>query len=67
MPSAPPIEFKRHYRRLSPKETDSVVDTVADLTVNFLKTRPGGVGPEPHTPPDMNGDGKRTPQTEGNG
>lgn len=41
MPSATPLELKRHYRRLSEKETDGVVDVVADLIVGFLKTRSG--------------------------
>jgi len=33
----PPIELKRHFHTLSEKETDEVVDVVADLIVNFLK------------------------------
>jgi len=39
MPNAASIELKRHYRRLSEKETDGLVDAVADLLVSFLKTR----------------------------
>jgi len=35
-----PIELKRHYEELSPKETDEVVNAVADLVVNYLKGRP---------------------------
>ncbi len=31
------IERKRHYRKLSERETNDVVDAVADLIVNFLK------------------------------
>ncbi len=34
---ATPIERKRHYHTLSERETDEVVDAVADLIVNFLK------------------------------
>ncbi|MBI2192063.1 MAG: hypothetical protein HYU36_08770 [Planctomycetes bacterium] len=40
MPS-PPIELKRHFHTLSEKETDEVVDVVADLIVNFLKAKRG--------------------------
>lgn len=39
MPATPPIELKRHFRTLSEKETDEVVDAVADLIVNFLKAK----------------------------
>lgn len=49
MPSATPIEFKRHYHRLSPKEMDGVVDAVAGLIVNFLMSRPGRDGGESRT------------------
>lgn len=35
----PPIELKRHFHTLSEKETDEVVDVVADLIVNFLKAK----------------------------
>lgn len=37
----PPIELKRHFHTLSEKETDEVVDVVADLIVNFLKGKRG--------------------------
>ena len=37
MPPTTPIELKRHYRELSEKETDEVVEAVADLMVNFLE------------------------------
>lgn len=39
MPAPPPIELKRHFHTLSEKETDEVVDVVADLIVNFLKAK----------------------------
>lgn len=39
MPTPPPIELKRHFHTLSEKETDEVVDVVADLIVNFLKAK----------------------------
>lgn len=38
------IERKRHYHRLSERETNDVVDAVADLIVNYLK---GSCDPEP--------------------
>ena len=41
MPATPPIELKRHFHTLSEKETDEVVDAVADLIVNFLKGKRG--------------------------
>ena len=31
------IELKRHYSELSDKETNEVIEAVADLIVNFLK------------------------------
>lgn len=37
MPAPRTIELKRHLHTLSEKETDEVVDVVADLIVNFLK------------------------------
>ncbi len=51
MPTPPTIEFKRHVHRLSEQETDELVEAVADLIVNFLKTqrdpaRTGGDGTE---------------------
>lgn len=51
MPNAPSIEMKRHYRQLSEKEVDGVVDVVADLIVSFLKTRSGQIPPNggPHS------------------
>ena len=39
VPATPPIELKRHFHTLSEKETDEVVDVVADLIVNFLKAK----------------------------
>lgn len=38
----PSIELKRHFHTLSEKETDEVVDVVADLIVNFLKAKHDG-------------------------
>jgi hypothetical protein len=35
--TVPPIELKRHYRRLSDHEADGVVGSVAELIVDFLK------------------------------
>ncbi len=37
MPASASIEVKRHYGELSEKQTDEVVDVVADLIVSFLK------------------------------
>jgi len=37
VPTTTSIELKRHYHKLSEKETNEVVETVADLIVNFLK------------------------------
>ena len=33
----PPFQIKRHYRRLSEKETDTLVDATAELIVNYVK------------------------------
>lgn len=39
MKQTPPIEIKRHYRRLSEKQTAELAGAVADLIVAFLKKR----------------------------
>ena len=39
MPALPTIELKRHFHTLSEKETDEVVEIVADLVVNYLKAK----------------------------
>ena len=39
MPTPATPELKRHFHTLSEKETDEVVDAVADLIVNFLQRR----------------------------
>ena len=39
MAAASSIELKRHYREMSPKEIDELVEVVADLIVEFLKRR----------------------------
>jgi len=41
MRTPPAMEFKRHYRKLSEKQTDELVGAVADLIVNFIKSRDG--------------------------
>ena len=41
MPISAPLEITRHLEPLSEKETDEVVNVVADLIVNFLKARRG--------------------------
>jgi len=47
------ITITRHCRQLSPKETDELVEAVADLIVNFIKSGKqarGMRGPaQPHT------------------
>ena len=45
MSATSPIEMKRHYRELSPKEVDELVAVVADLIVDFLKKRRDPVQP----------------------
>jgi len=39
VPAPPTIELKRHYHTLSEKETNEVVEAVADLIVTFLKRK----------------------------
>ena len=34
------IQIKRHFRKLSAKDMDEVVDTAADLIVRHLKSQP---------------------------
>ena len=41
------IELKRHYRKLSEKQTDELAGAVADLIVGFIKSRGCGRAPEP--------------------
>ena len=40
MPVPVTIELRRHYGKLSSKETDEVVEAVAGLMLEFLKQRP---------------------------
>ena len=49
--TVPPIELKRHRRKLSKKQTAQVVEAVAELIVNFLKCRR-----EAATPPEREKD-----------
>lgn len=42
MTNAPSISIKRHYRKLSEKETDELVGAVADLIVARVKERGSG-------------------------
>ena len=46
MPTSAPLQITRHVQPLSEQETDEVVSVVADLIVNFLKTKRS---PEPPT------------------
>ncbi len=66
MASAPSIELKRHSRQLSEKETNGVVDAVADLIVNFLKTRSRHVAPNGVTHSDSEKAGRGVPHAIGN-
>ena len=50
MAATSPIEMKRHYRELSPKEIDELVAVVADLIVDFLKKRRDPVQPDKPKP-----------------
>jgi hypothetical protein len=40
------IQIKRHFRKLSAKDMDEVVDIAADLIVRHLKSRPKSEKPE---------------------
>jgi len=42
MTNAPSISLKRHYRKLSEKETDELVGAVADLIVARVKEQGSG-------------------------
>ena len=66
MTSVPPIELKRHCRELSTEEMDGVVDVVADLIVNFLKTRSGNVTPMHEAQPGTVGNGRQAHPSIGN-
>ncbi len=39
MTTTPSIQITRHYEALSERETDELVGTVADMLVNFIKSR----------------------------
>jgi len=41
----PSIVLKRHYRKLSSKERDEVVEAVADLIVRFVRNCRGDASP----------------------
>jgi len=43
--AAPSIVLKRHYRKLSSKERDEVVEAVADLIVSFVRNCRGDASP----------------------
>ena len=40
MTTLPPLAIERHYQELSEKDTNAVVEAVADLVVSFLKANP---------------------------
>lgn len=40
MTRPPRMELRRHYHQMSEKDADSVVQTVADLIVGYLKRNP---------------------------
>ncbi len=42
----PSIELKRHYRELPAEDETEVVETIADLIVNFIKARSGHDTPD---------------------
>ncbi|MBI2930711.1 MAG: hypothetical protein HYY16_03595 [Planctomycetes bacterium] len=35
--AGPPLEIKRHYMTLTPKETQDAVESVAELIANFVQ------------------------------
>jgi hypothetical protein len=43
----PQMEFRRHFHTLSDKDAETVVQTVADLIIGYLKRNPGVGGPAP--------------------
>ncbi len=49
MSPTPQIELKRHYHTLSEKETQGVVEAVAELIVTFLKGKRQAAQPEATT------------------
>jgi hypothetical protein len=49
VPTPQPIELKRHYHTLSEKETQGVVEAVAELIVTFLKGKRQAAQPEKTT------------------
>jgi hypothetical protein len=49
VPAPPAIELKRHYHTLSEKETQGVVEAVAELIVCFLKAKRDPKAPANHT------------------
>ena len=59
MPSRERIELKRHYSKQSEKDTNAVVQAVADLVVTFLKTGHRACQPTPAEVPPAD---SRTPE-----
>jgi len=53
------IELKRHYRKLSEKQTDELAGAVADLIVEFIKSRGCGRAPEPSSVSEPAGNARR--------
>lgn len=47
MGTPPQMNLRRHFHTLSDKDAETVVQTVADLIVDYLKRNPGVRGPTP--------------------
>lgn len=62
-PGPQPLQIKRHYSTLTPKETDELVDSVAELIVNYVKTK-GGDPPETPDPGPVEKPDPEQPQTD---
>jgi hypothetical protein len=47
MASRKPIQIRRHYGKMSEKQTDALVAALADLIVTYVKKRGGSFGAPP--------------------
>ncbi|MBN2566028.1 MAG: hypothetical protein JXB46_10000 [Candidatus Eisenbacteria bacterium] len=63
MSAGMPCELRRHYTKLSAKDTEDVISRIADLIVSLIRQRGGLARPVPSEV----GEGARAPVTTGVG
>ena len=59
MTSRTQLDLRRHYGKLSEKETDEVIGILADLVVTYLKKRSGSADSASAAAPVPTSEGRR--------